>query len=130
MIPVFREIQEWFSYRDGVPAGETIGFVPTMGGLHEGHCSLIRRSLADNDTTVVSIFLNRTQFNNAADFKSYPANFEQDMALLQDLGVDAVLLQITRRCIQITIPMLSAKRLNPNRWRGPNGPAISMEFSR
>jgi len=90
MIPVLREIEEWSSCRSGVLAGKTIGFVPTMGGLHEGHCSLIRRSMAENDTTVVSIFLNRAQFNSAADFESYPANFEQDIALLQDLGVDAV----------------------------------------
>ena len=61
-----------------------------MGGLHEGHCSLIRRSLAENDVTVASIFLNRNQFNSAEDFESYPANFEQDLALLQDLGIDAV----------------------------------------
>ena len=90
MIPVFREIQEWSSHRDGTFAGKTIGFVATMGGLHEGHCSLIRRSHAENDLTVASIFLNRTQFNSAADFESYPSNFEQDLALLQDLGVDAV----------------------------------------
>ena len=90
MIPVFREIQEWSSHRDGAFAGKTIGFVATMGGLHEGHCSLIRRSHAENDLTVASIFLNRTQFNSAADFESYPSNFEQDLALLQDLGVDAV----------------------------------------
>ena len=90
MIPVFREIQEWSSNRDGAFTGKTIGFVATMGGLHEGHCSLIRRSLAENDVTVASIFLNRTQFNSAADFESYPSNFEQDLALLQDLGVDAV----------------------------------------
>ncbi len=90
MIPVFREIQEWSPHRDGAFTDKTIGFVPTMGGLHEGHCSLIRRSLAENDVTVASIFLNRTQFNNAADFESYPANFEQDLALLQGMGVDAV----------------------------------------
>ena len=90
MIPVYRGIREWSSYREALPEGRSLGFVPTMGGLHEGHCSLIRQSLAENDTTVVSIFLNRTQFNNAADFQSYPANFEQDIALLQDLGVDAV----------------------------------------
>ncbi len=90
MIPVFRKKEKWSSYRDGLPDAKTLGFVPTMGGLHEGHCSLIRRSLAENDFTVVSIFLNRTQFNNVADFESYPANFEQDVALLQDLGIGAV----------------------------------------
>ncbi len=90
MIPVLREIEDWIEFRSSKIQGCSLGFVPTMGGLHEGHSSLVRRSLNENDITVVSIFLNRTQFNNSADFETYPANFEQDLALLEDLGVDAV----------------------------------------
>ena len=52
-----------------------IGFVPTMGGLHEGHCSLIKRSLMETSSTIVSIFLNPKQFNNRQDFESYPATW-------------------------------------------------------
>ena len=61
-----------------------------MGGLHEGHFALIRRSLAENDVTAVTIFLNRVQFNDQRDFDTYPANFEQDFAALEEMGVDAV----------------------------------------
>lgn len=90
MIPVYRSISEWMEFRSKKVGGRSLGFVPTMGGLHEGHSSLVRRSLAENEFTVVSIFLNRTQFNNSSDYETYPANFEQDLALLVDLGVDAV----------------------------------------
>ncbi len=90
MIPVFRSISEWMEFRSQQAIGHSLGFVPTMGGLHDGHSLLVRRSLAENELTAVSIFLNRTQFNNASDYETYPANFEQDLALLEDLGVDAV----------------------------------------
>ncbi len=90
MIPVLRSIEEWRKFRDERVGGSSLGFVPTMGGLHEGHSSLVRRSLSENDFTVVSVFLNRTQFNNASDYETYPANFEQDLALLEELGADAV----------------------------------------
>jgi len=90
MMPVCRSIEDWMSFRSRKVRSRSLGFVPTMGGLHEGHSSLVRRSLAENELTAVSIFLNRTQFNNAADYETYPANFEQDLALLEELGVDAV----------------------------------------
>lgn len=90
MIPVFRSLSEWMVFRSELVVGHSLGFVPTMGGLHEGHSSLVRRSLAENELTAASIFLNRTQFNNASDYETYPANFEQDLALLEDLGVDVV----------------------------------------
>ncbi len=90
MIPVLRTVEEWRRFRDAIEPGQTLGFVPTMGGLHRGHSALARRSIAENDVTVASVFLNRTQFNKASDFETYPANFEQDLALLEELGVDAV----------------------------------------
>lgn len=90
MIRILRSIEEWRGYRSKVVGSSSLGFVPTMGGLHEGHCALAKRSLQENDRTAVSIFLNRAQFNNAADFDSYPADFQQDIAELEALGVDAV----------------------------------------
>lgn len=66
--------------------GHTIGFVPTMGALHEGHASLVRRSVSENDVTVVSIFLNPTQFNDKADLERYPRTLEADCELLRECG--------------------------------------------
>jgi len=68
----------------------TIGFVPTMGALHEGHLTLLRRSRNENKFTVLSIFVNPTQFNNSNDFMKYPKTWENDLHMAQDIGVDFV----------------------------------------
>jgi pantoate--beta-alanine ligase len=68
--------------------GKTIGFVPTMGYLHEGHLSLVRKSTQSADATVVSIFVNPAQFGPKEDFKEYPRDFNRDMELLKREGVD------------------------------------------
>ena len=69
---------------------KTIGFVPTMGALHEGHASLVRKSVEENKVTFVSVFVNPTQFNNKEDLEKYPRNIQRDAELLASLGVDFV----------------------------------------
>lgn len=69
-------------------AGRSIGLVPTMGALHAGHKSLVDRARTENDIVIVSVFVNPTQFNNAADLQTYPRTEEADAALLESCGVD------------------------------------------
>lgn len=70
--------------------GKSVGLVPTMGALHEGHASLVERSVAENKVTVVSVFVNPTQFNDKGDLERYPRTLDADCLLLERLGVDYV----------------------------------------
>ncbi len=70
--------------------GQSIGFVPTMGALHQGHKALVMRSVLENSVTVVSIFVNPTQFNNVKDLDKYPRNLDRDAQLLSTVGCDFI----------------------------------------
>lgn len=71
--------------------GNIIGFVPTMGALHNGHLSLIKKSISENNFTVVSIFVNPTQFDNSEDFLTYPSNIKNDISLLKSISNKIIL---------------------------------------
>ena len=88
---VYRTKEELIRHLDDLRAKQkSIGFVPTMGALHRGHISLVSRSVSENNCTLVSIFVNPTQFNDPSDLEKYPRTPQEDLKLLQENGVDLV----------------------------------------
>lgn len=83
-----REMQEWSLTQRS--KGLTVGFVPTMGALHQGHSTLMKHSTENNDVSVLSIFVNPTQFNVAEDFAKYPRTFDADIEIASQLHIDVV----------------------------------------
>lgn len=88
LIKTQAELEAWFGSVDR--KNKTLGFVPTMGYLHDGHCSLIEAAKSRNDLVVVSIFVNPTQFAPGEDFESYPRDIERDYTLATKAGADVV----------------------------------------
>lgn len=87
---VISSIQEWQAIRKSISPQRNIGFVPTMGNLHQGHASLLNNARNENDVCVLSIFINPTQFNDKNDFEKYPKTFEDDVKLASDCHVDFI----------------------------------------
>ncbi len=125
---VFNDVLDMQSYSKGLRLkGKTIGFVPTMGALHEGHLSLVKRSLEENDITVVSIFVNPIQFGPQEDLDRYPRDLEGDRKKLESLGVDALFLPTPEKMYPegfktyVTVEGLSEKlcgAFRPGHFRG------------
>ncbi len=89
---IIKTIRQWRAVRRGLEKkGLSLGFVPTMGALHDGHASLVRRSAGENDVTLVSVFVNPTQFNDKRDLNRYPRTPKKDAALLKSCGADYML---------------------------------------
>ncbi len=88
LVQTKRELGDFLSSQRA--QGKSVGLVPTMGALHDGHASLVKRSVVENDVTVVSVFLNPTQFNDPTDLEKYPRTLEADCLLLEQCGATAV----------------------------------------
>ena len=88
LVKTIKEVREYT--KKWKKDGKTVGFVPTMGYLHEGHASLIKKSASQNDKTVVSVFVNPTQFGQNEDLASYPRDIDHDCALCEEMGADLV----------------------------------------
>lgn len=88
---LFKKVEELKAYLAAQRAkGRKIGYAPTMGALHQGHASLIKKAKAENDVSICSIFVNPTQFNDPADLEKYPRTEEADMALLESMRNDVL----------------------------------------
>jgi pantoate--beta-alanine ligase len=122
---LINSIQEMKSLRKNVRG--TLGFVPTMGYLHEGHISLVQQSVRDNDTTAVSIYVNPTQFDPSEDFQAYPRDLERDLKLLETENTDIVFFPTNAEmypddyCTWVDVEKVTARlegEIRPGHFRG------------
>ena len=90
MTKIINNVEEWQTIADKMDRQSSLGFVPTMGALHDGHISLVRRCLKDNAVTVASIFVNPAQFDAPEDLRSYPRDLQSDLSKFKDECVDYV----------------------------------------
>jgi pantoate--beta-alanine ligase len=118
---IYRTISEYRSYISQYRGRSTIGFVPTMGSLHEGHLSLVTKSKQVNEITVTSIFVNPLQFGPNEDYERYPRDEERDLSMLQRVGVDVVFIPNVRemypRPMQTTVSVVGISEILCGRSR-------------
>jgi pantoate--beta-alanine ligase len=108
-VNIWDSVAGWRERRRAL-SGRSVGFVPTMGALHAGHASLVERCRAENDVAVASIFVNPTQFNDPKDLERYPRTLEDDLRLLEGLGVDEVIAPPASELY----PLGAGQRVEPN----------------
>jgi pantoate--beta-alanine ligase len=89
---IITSTEELRNFRQALSTTQSVGFVPTMGNLHQGHLSLVEQSKSNNNITIVSIFVNPTQFNNPEDLEKYPRTLDEDRLLLEQAQVDVLFL--------------------------------------
>lgn len=82
---------DFLKFRQSMDKNIRVGFVPTMGALHQGHASLLQKSAAENDVSVLSVFVNPTQFNDSNDFAAYPKTCENDLSIASECAVDFII---------------------------------------
>ncbi|MEI8069091.1 MAG: pantoate--beta-alanine ligase [Actinomycetota bacterium] len=111
MTTLFTDLQSFKEWRDAIPKHEVVGFIPTMGALHEGHTSLMQRARVECDHVVVSIYVNALQFNSSNDFTKYPRTESEDFELCAQIAVDAVLVPLQSEIF----PMDSIELLTPSK---------------
>jgi pantoate--beta-alanine ligase len=122
MMTVIRQLAEWSGHRRGVEfAGRSVGFVPTMGGLHAGHRSLLERARAENDRVVLSIFINPVQFDNPDDLARYPQTLEADLALAEGLA-DCVLVPTAAELYPDNYRFRMTEYTLSTKWEGAHRP--------
>lgn len=123
-----RGLRDWKRDKlDWLSPGARLGFVPTMGALHEGHATLLRRARSENDAVLLSIFVNPTQFNDPKDLLRYPRTVESDLRLAEECGVDRVWLpeekdlypdQFTYRVDESSLSQILCGRTRPGHFTG------------
>ena len=108
---IFETVQDFRAFMDERSVGQTLGFVPTMGALHQGHLDLVKKSMQDNDLTVCSIFVNPTQFDNPLDLEKYPRTLEADISKLEQVGCNLLFLPSVKEMYPVYPPILFAPDL-------------------
>jgi len=120
MTRLLGNLDQWREFRSGL-AGRSLGFVPTMGALHEGHRSLLERACEENEIVVLSIFVNPTQFDDPADLDKYPRSLDADLALIDGMA-DAVIVPTPTELYRDGYRYRATEYTLSTRWEGVQRP--------